>query len=89
MGPVAATQASRRGKTDPTGRARVSATQEGEARGRAGALIGPGEKVGPRLGLRERRKEKGRAEIAGLKTFSFFFSQNQTNKFNSNSNSKI
>ena len=56
------------GKTDPTGRARVSATQEAEARGRAGALNGPGEKAGPRLGLRERRKEKGRAEIAGLKT---------------------
>ena len=36
------------------------------------------------------KKEKlGRAKIVGLKTFSFFFSQNQTNKFNSNSNSKI
>ena len=45
---------------------------------------------GPR-GREGKKGMLGRAEIAGLKMFSFlfFFSQNQTNKFNSNSNSKI
>ena len=30
---------------------------------------------------REKKEKLGRAKITGLKTFSFFFSQNQTNKF--------